>query len=106
MDNTIRMLLELDHSADRRLQESAESCAKMLEDAKRKAAALNEARSHQTSDAIFEYEEQMRADSESRIQQLRSEYNTRLADLEQQFAAKRDALLTSMYAAVFADAEA
>lgn len=106
MDNTIRMILELDAAADQRLQDAADGCTKTLEEAKQKAAALNEARSHQTSDAVFEFEEQTRAECESQTAKLQSEYEAQSATLEELFAARQDTLLTELYQAVLADAEA
>lgn len=106
MDNTIRMILELDAAADQRLQDAADSCTKTLEDAKQKAAALNEARSHQTSDSIFEFEEQTRSDCETQTNQLQSDYEAQSAALEKLFSDRQDALLNDLYQAVLADAEA
>lgn len=106
MDNTIRMILELDATAEKRLQDASADCVKTIEEAKKTAAAFDEARSHQTADAIFELEEETRAACEQEIDSLQADYNEQSAKLDKQFTEQQERLIAQMRSAILAEAEA
>ena len=106
MDNTIRMILELDAAAEARLQEATAQCKDTIENAKQKAAALAEAREHQTADEIYEIEEKERIAAESEINALQADYEKQSSALEQQFTNGRADLISALVNEIFAEAEA
>ncbi len=106
MDNTIRTILELDASAEQRLQTASQQCESWIEQAKQKAAALDEARHHATADAIFEFEEKERAAAETEINRLQNEYTAESQKLEKQFSGGNDKMLALLFDEVIAQAEA
>lgn len=106
MDQTIRKILETDAAIEARLQSAQANCTAMLETARQNANACDEARTHETSDAIFEYEEAQRADCETRMRALETDYDARSAMLIRRFSEQEDALLNALMNAVLAEAEA
>lgn len=106
MDQTIRMILELDAAAEARLQASEAACAQTIENAKEKASALAEARERQTSDAIYELEEIERTAAEQEIRALQADYEKKSAALEKQFTDDREAMISSLVSEILAEAEA
>lgn len=105
MDQMIRRILELDSATEERLQASRTECSETVEQARRQAAALAQARKHHTRDLVQEFEEQTRLDCEQKIAALRVRYDSRADEMTKQFEAQHDALLDELFEETLREAE-
>lgn len=106
MEQTIRQILELDAAAEERLKASELQCRKMVEDARKQAAAIRQAQKHQTRDTILEAEEQARAECEQKTAEMREKYDRRADAMSKRFAQTHDALLETLFQETLREAEA
>ena len=106
MDQTIRKILELDAETETRLSASKQKCSKIVEDARKQAAAIAQASKHQTRDTITELEEQTRNDCERKIAELRAGFETQSEAMERQFRTQHDTLLDTLFDETLRAAEA
>lgn len=97
MDQTINQILALDAETEERLQMSKTLCAQIIDDAHKKAAAIEQAQTHQTRDLIGEFEEQTRAAYEEKLAKLRAETDSTLESIREYFEARQDALLEALF---------
>lgn len=97
MDQTINQILALDADTEERLQTSKALCAKIISDAHKQAAAIEQAQTHQTRDLIGEFEEQTRAGCEEKLAKLRAESDSTLESIREYFEARQDALLEALF---------
>ena len=106
MDQTIRRILELDAATEERLEASRRLCSERLEEARRQAAAIEQAQSVQTRDTVTEIEEQERRSCEEKTDRLREGFDSRAEAMTKHFEAQHDALLDALFADTLKDAEA
>lgn len=106
MDQTIVEILRLDAEIDAKLKAAKADRKKQLSDARRQAAAVAEASRHQVHDAVVEYEEQAREECEQKIAKLRAGFDKQGDAVEEQFVARHDDLLDSLFHETLKEAEA
>ena len=106
MDQTIRKILELDAATEDRLNAAQLKCSRMIEDARKQAAAIAQAQKYQTRDTITEIEEQTRSECEKKIAELQSGFDRQSEALTTQFETQHDTLLNTLFDETLRAAEA
>lgn len=106
MDQTIRRILELDAATEERLAASRLLCSEKIEQARKQAAAIEQAMSVQTRDTVTEIEEQERIACEEKTAKVRGDFDQRTEAMTKRFSAQHDALLDALFADTLQDAEA
>ena len=96
MDQTINQILALDAKTEERLSASRKSCEKIIADARRQAAAIEQAQTHQTRELIGDFEEQTRQSCEEKLAKLRAESEGDLEKISEYFEKREDALLETL----------
>lgn len=106
MDQTILEILQLDAEIDAKLTAADAERKKQLSDARRQASAVKEASRHQVRDTIVEYEEQAKEECEQKLAKLRAGFDKQGDAVEEQFVARHDDLLDSLFRETLKEAEA
>lgn len=106
MDQTIREIIQLDASVEERLAAARLACEQQLTAAREQASAIAEASERQIRDTVLEYEEQAREACETRLAELRADFDRKGDAMTRQFDTQRSELLEALFRDTLAEAEA